>query len=89
MAAVNPDPPPTEPPLTQTTGVDLHFSVHPRLLMNTNSQLGEDGGTTHTHTGGHRCCRCKRTKWQPEKRKSVPCVKETLGDVLDYAVLDE
>lgn len=50
MAAVNPDPPPTEPPLTQTTGVDLHFSVHPRLLMNTNSQLEEDGGTTHTHT---------------------------------------
>lgn len=55
LAAVNPDPPPTEPPLTQTTGVDLHLSVHPGLLMNTNSQLGEDGGTgthtfTHTHT---------------------------------------
>lgn len=49
MAAVNPDPPPTEPPLTQTTGVDLHFSVHPGLLMNTDSQLGEDEGT-NTHT---------------------------------------
>lgn len=45
-AAVNPDPPPTEP----TTGADMHFSVHPGLLMNTNSQLGADEEGTHTHT---------------------------------------
>lgn len=62
LAAVNPSPPPTEP----TTGADMHFSVHPGLLMNTNSQLGadEEGARecAHTHTHLH-----TQTKEQLEK----------------------
>lgn len=58
LAAVNPDPPPTEP----TTGVDMHFSVHPGLLMNTNSQLGADEEGVHTPTHTH-----TQTKEQLEK----------------------
>lgn len=55
LAAVNPGPPLTEP----TTGADMHFSVHPGLLMNTNSQLGADEegsrarARTHTRTHTH------------------------------------
>lgn len=49
LVAVNPGPPPTEP----TTGVDMHFSVHPGLLMNTNSQLGADEEHTDSHRHTH------------------------------------
>lgn len=46
LAAVNPDPPPT-----QTTGVDLHLSAHSWLLMNTNSTLARmEPQYMHTNT---------------------------------------
>lgn len=47
LVAVNLDPFPTESLLMQTTGVDMYFSAHARLLMNTNSQRGR-GTDSHT-----------------------------------------
>lgn len=51
LDAVNPDPPLSEPPLTQTTGVDLHLSAQSWLLMNTNSTLARmERQYMHTNT---------------------------------------